>query len=76
MQPNAKEAADQLKTRFGAHTRVAPLPPELSSFAQQAGNPLTVVVVGTSFDGEIATPQQHVVPSPARPRRSSGPIRA
>ena len=62
MQPDARAGgADELKARRSAtHTIVAPLPPELSAFAQQAGNPLTVVVVGTSFNGELVNPQAHV----------------
>ena len=42
---------------FGPHTIVAPLPAEIAPLAQQAGNPLTVVVVGTAFGGEIVNPQ-------------------
>ena len=61
VQPNAREAADVLKAVFGAHTLVAPLPPELSSYTQQAGNPLTVVAIGASFNGELENPQAHVV---------------
>ena len=61
VQPDARQAADVLKAAFGAHTLVAPLPPELSPYAQQAGNPLTVVIVGTSFSGELENPQAHVV---------------
>ncbi|HEY5059506.1 MAG TPA: LCP family protein [Gaiellaceae bacterium] len=61
VQPNARQAADELKATFGAHTLVAPLPPEIASLSQQAGNPLTVVVVGTSFSGELESPQAHVV---------------
>ena len=61
VQPNARQAGDRLKGVFGAHTFVAPLPPELAVYAQQAGNPLTVVVVGSSFSGELANPEAHVV---------------
>ena len=61
VQPNARQAGDEVKAAFGANTFVAPLPPELSVYAQQAGNPLTVVVVGTSFSGELVNPQAHVV---------------
>jgi LCP family protein required for cell wall assembly len=64
VQPHAKAAAAELKTAFGAHTTTAALPPELSGFAQEAGNPLTVVVVGSSFGGELNNPQAHVVPPP------------
>ena len=61
VQPNARQAGNELKATFGAHTLVAPLPPELSVYAQQAGNPLTVVVVGSSFSGELENPEAHVV---------------
>ena len=64
VQTHAKQAADELKTAFGAHTNVAALPPELSGYAQEAGNPLTVVVVGSSFNGELNNPQQHVAATP------------
>ncbi|HEY5100670.1 MAG TPA: LCP family protein [Gaiellaceae bacterium] len=64
VQANAKQAARELKTAFGAHTTIAPLPPELSGYAQQAGNPLTVIVVGSSFSGQLNNPQAHVAPTP------------
>ncbi len=64
VQANAKQAARELKTAFGAHTAIAPLPPELSGFAQQAGNPLTVIVVGSSFSGQLNNPQAHIAPTP------------
>jgi hypothetical protein len=32
--------------------------------AEQAGNPLTVVVVGTAFGGEVVNPAAHVVATP------------
>ncbi len=61
VQANAKEAASQLKVAMGSNTIVAPLPPTLASYAQQSGNPLAIVVVGTAFGGEIVNPQAHVV---------------
>jgi LCP family protein required for cell wall assembly len=64
VQPNAKQAARQLAVAIGPHTNVAPLPPEIAVLAEQAGNPLTVVVVGTAFGGEVANPQAHVVATP------------
>ncbi len=64
VQQHAKQAASELKTAFGAHTTIAALPPELSGFAQEAGNPLTVVVVGSSFDGQLNNPQAHIAPTP------------
>jgi LCP family protein required for cell wall assembly len=64
VQQHAREAAGQLKTAFGAHTTIDALPPELSGFAQEAGNPLTLVVVGSSFNGQLNNPQAHVAPTP------------
>ena len=64
VQPNAKEAAAQLQVAMGANTKVAPLPPQIAPLALQAGNPLTVVVVGTEFGGELVDPQAHVVETP------------
>jgi LCP family protein required for cell wall assembly len=64
VQPNAKLAAQQLKAAFGPHTIVAPLPAEVTFAAQQSGNPLTVVVVGKAFGGEIVNPQANVIPTP------------
>jgi LCP family protein required for cell wall assembly len=61
VQPNAKAAASQLKEAMGPNTRIAALPPLLANLAQQASNPLAIVVVGTAFGGEIVNPQAHVV---------------
>ena len=61
VQPNAKAAAAQLQTAMGSNTNLAPLPPELASYEQAAGNPLAIVVVGTAFGGELVNPQAHVV---------------
>jgi LytR cell envelope-related transcriptional attenuator len=61
VQANAKAAASQLKVAMGSNTIVAPLPPTLASYAQQSGNPLAIVVVGTAFGGEIVNPQAHTV---------------
>jgi LCP family protein required for cell wall assembly len=72
VQPKAKQAASQLKTAMGPQTLVAPLPAELAPFAQQAGNPLTVVVVGTAFGGELVNPQAHVVQTPTHTAPSVG----
>jgi hypothetical protein len=61
VQPNAKAAAQQLKVAMGPSTRLAPLPAEIVPYAQQAGNPLVVVVVGTGFSGELVNPAAHIV---------------
>jgi hypothetical protein len=44
----------------------APLPPEIAPIALQAGNPLVVAVVGSSFSGELVDPQATVVATPVR----------
>ena len=68
VQPHAKVAARQLKEAMGPNTRLAALPPELAPLAQQANNPLAIVVVGTAFGGEIVNPQAHVAQvAPRRP---------
>jgi LCP family protein required for cell wall assembly len=67
VQPEAKQAADRLKPLFGAHARVAPLSPSIAPYAQQAGNPLTVVAFGTSFDGTLVTPPPPAQAPPAQP---------
>ena len=64
VQPNAKAAAGQVTVAFGPHSVSAPLPPELATLAQQAGNPLTLVVVGSTFDGELIDPRASVVATP------------
>ena len=61
VQANAKEAGDQLKTAMGPNTIEAALPSRLATFAQQSGNPLTIVVVGSAFGGQLVNPQAHVV---------------
>ena len=66
VQPNARQAARQLRVSLGPHTIVAPLPPELGPYAQQSGNPLTVLVVGRSFNGELVNPEAHRAPTPER----------
>jgi LCP family protein required for cell wall assembly len=72
VQPNAKQAAQQLKTAMGVDTLVAPLPPDIAPYAQQAGNPLTVVVVGAVFNGELVNPQANVVETPTHEAPSVG----
>jgi len=65
VQPNAKQAARQVAVAFGPHAVSAPLPPEIAPFAQEAGNPLTVVIVGSTFDGQLVDPQANIVAPPA-----------
>jgi len=64
VQTNAKSAAKQIAVAFGPHVVTAPLPPEISPLALQAGNPLTVVVVGSSFSGELMDPEANIVATP------------
>jgi LCP family protein required for cell wall assembly len=64
VQPNAKQAASQVAVAFGPHVVTAPLPPQFATFAQEAGNPLVIVVVGSSFNGELIDPQAVIVPTP------------
>jgi hypothetical protein len=61
VQANAQAAAQQLKSAMGPNTIVAPLPPQLATDAQESGNPLAIVAVGTAFGGEIVNPQAHIV---------------
>jgi len=73
VQPNAKRAAIQLKALFGSHTNVVPLSPTIAPYAQQAGNPLTVVAFGTSFDGTLVPPPTKVeAPAKQAPSVSDG----
>jgi LCP family protein required for cell wall assembly len=61
-QANAKLAAKQLQRLFKGSI-VGPLPANILPLAQSSGNPLTVIVLGSTFDGEltrIATPQREV----------------
>jgi hypothetical protein len=68
VQPNAKEAAQTLQQALGAGAKVAPLSATMATFAEQAGNPLTVAVIGSSFGGTIVNPVEHVqAPPPKEP---------
>ena len=64
IQPNAKQAATQLKVVFGPHTIIEPLPAAIAAISQQAGNPLTVVAVGTSFGGELVNQTTQTLQTP------------
>ena len=72
VQPHAQRAAQQLSPLFGSHTRVVPMNTAISDFAQRAGNPLTVVAVGTSFDGKLVLPHRVRVRKPPPPQVSNG----
>jgi LCP family protein required for cell wall assembly len=72
VQPNAKQAAQQLQRLFGPHTHVAQLTPAIAFFAKEAGNPLTVVAVGTSFAGKFVVHHHAKLPPKAPPQVSPG----
>ncbi|HEX5172529.1 MAG TPA: LCP family protein [Gaiellaceae bacterium] len=67
VQPNAQRAAQQLQPLFGSHTRVVQMTSAIAALAQQAGNPLTVVAVGTSFGGKLVV--HHRVKLPTQPQQ-------
>jgi LCP family protein required for cell wall assembly len=72
VQPNAKEAAQQLSPLFGSQTRVTTMTPAISSLASQAGTPLTVVAVGTSFPGRLVVHRPPKVQPKKPPQVSNG----
>src|SRR6476620_8411477 len=53
VQANAQQAAQQLRPLFGSHTEVKQMTTAIADLASRAGNPLTVVTVGTSFGGKL-----------------------
>jgi LCP family protein required for cell wall assembly len=72
VQPTAKQAARQLLPLFGAHSRVEQMTTAIAGYAQQAGNPLTVVAVGTRFGGKLVIPQAVKPAKPVPPLVSPG----
>jgi LCP family protein required for cell wall assembly len=72
VQTNAQQAAQQLRPLFGPHARVKQMTPLISSFAGRAGNPLTVVTVGTSFPGTLTIPKPPKVEPKTPPQVSEG----
>jgi hypothetical protein len=67
VQANARQAAQQLRPLFGSHTRVQQMTTAIADLAQQAGKPLTVVAVGTSFSGKLVI--HHRVKLPTQPQQ-------
>jgi hypothetical protein len=68
VQPGSREAASTLVRSLGQHVVTKELPPEIAVYAQQSGNPLTVVVVGASFGGEVVDPAAtEQAPPPKQP---------
>jgi LCP family protein required for cell wall assembly len=51
-QPKARAAAKALQKLF-PRSVVGPIPPEIASYEQASGNPLAIVVLGSSFDGDL-----------------------
>jgi LCP family protein required for cell wall assembly len=72
VQASAQQAAQQLRPLFGSHTRVAQMTTDISDLASRAGNPLTVVTVGTSFGGELVTHRVPTVQPKKPPQLSNG----
>jgi hypothetical protein len=55
-QPNTEKAAQELASLFGSAARVTSMTPTIASFAHKAGNPLTVVAIGTAYRGHLKLP--------------------
>ncbi len=72
VQPDAKQAAQQLRPLFGPHSRVKQMTTVIAEFAKRAGNPLTVVTVGTSFGGKLVVPHRVKVQPKQPPQVSEG----
>jgi hypothetical protein len=71
-QASAQEAAHQLAPLFGSHTRVVPMTTAISDISSQAGNPMTVVAVGTSFGGRLVVHRPPKVQPKKPPQVSNG----
>ena len=71
-QPDAQEAAQQLLPLFGAHTHVAQMTTPIAGIAKLAGNPLTVVAIGTSFPGKLVIHKPPKVQPNVPPQVSNG----
>jgi hypothetical protein len=50
-QSDASAAARRLRHLFGRGIRVESMPPQIRRYADRAGRPLTVIVIGSSFRG-------------------------
>jgi LCP family protein required for cell wall assembly len=72
VQPDAQEAAQQLRPLFGPHTRVTQMTTAIAGIAGRAGNPLTVVAVGTSFPGKLVVHHPPKVQPKTPPQVSNG----
>jgi hypothetical protein len=72
VQANAQQAAQQLRPLFGSHTEVKQMTTAISGLASRAGNPLTVVAVGTSFGGKLVIHRPPKVQPKTPPQVSNG----
>jgi LCP family protein required for cell wall assembly len=72
VQPDAKQAAEQLRPLFGSRSDVKQMTTVIAAYAKLAGNPLTVVVVGTRFSGKLTVPHRVKVPAKQPPQVSNG----
>jgi LCP family protein required for cell wall assembly len=72
VQPGAEQAAQQLQPLFGANTQVKQMTTLIAKYAQRAGNPLTVVAVGSSFPGHLVIPKPPKVQPKVPPQVSPG----
>jgi LCP family protein required for cell wall assembly len=72
VQPNSKQAAQQLQRLFGPHTHIAQMTPAIAFYATKSGNPLTIVAVGTSFGGKFVVHHRVKLPPKAPPQVSPG----
>lgn len=72
VQPNALQAAQQIRPLFGVHSQVAQMTTNIANFAREAENPLTVVTVGTSFGGKLTLPHRVKLPPKTPPQLSDG----
>jgi LCP family protein required for cell wall assembly len=64
-QPNGTKAAEELAPLFGVETTTAPMTTAIASLAHGAGDPLTVVAVGRSYNGKLKLPHTSKPPSHA-----------
>src|SRR3954451_14442989 len=71
-QASAQEAAQQLRPLFGSHARIQQMTTDVSGTASHAGNPMTVVAVGTSFGGKLVVHRPPKVQPKKPPQVSEG----
>ena len=71
-QASGLEAAQQLQPLFGSHARIEQMTTPISAISSRAGNPLTVVAVGTSFPGRLVVHRPPKVQPKKPPHLSNG----